>query len=183
MVEYISEVSYFIPQPRNFAEVTRLSEGIKKPWLKKNLKYIKILINNQTFLVQDPEKSEPVATLIDVYKARINSDGSLDKLKLIIVVRGYLKNKELVGDTWSLTASMRTLKYFLADSVKHKARVHQLDFIRELLQEKVKNRVFVKLDSRYADYFPEYSSYFGRALILLNSMYGMTNSGKLFLMS
>ena len=33
---------------------------------------------------------------------------------------------------------------------------------------------------RYADYFPEYIQYFGRALKLLKSMYGMTNSGKLF---
>ena len=55
---------------------------------------------------------------------------------------------------------MRNLKYFLVDSVKHKARVHQLDFIGEFLQAKVMNRVFVKLDSRYSDYFPEYSNYF-----------------------
>ena len=75
---------------------------------------------------------------------------------------------------------MRNLKYLLADAYKHKAGVYKLDFIGELLQAKVKNRVFVKLDSRYADYFPEYSNYFGRALRLLNSMYGMTNSGKLF---
>ena len=48
------------------------------------------------------------------------------------------------------------------------------------MRENFKNRVFVKLDSRYADYFPEYSDYFGRDLILLKSMYGMNNSGKLF---
>ena len=48
------------------------------------------------------------------------------------------------------------------------------------MQEKVKNRLFVKLDSRYADYFPEYSNYFGRDLRLLKSMYGITNYGKLF---
>ena len=48
------------------------------------------------------------------------------------------------------------------------------------MQAKVKNIVFVKLDIRYTDYFPEYAQYFGRALILLESMYGMTNSGKLF---
>ena len=58
--------------------------------------------------------------------------------------------------------------------------VHQLNFIGALLKSKVKNRVFVKLDSRYVDYFPEYAKYFGRSLILLKSMYGMTNSGKLF---
>ena len=59
----------------------------------------------------------------------------------------------MVGYTWSPTASIRTLKYFLADAAKLKARVHQLDFIGAFLQDKVKNRVFVKLDMRYADIF------------------------------
>ena len=86
----------------------------------------------------------------------------------------------MVGDTWSPTASIRTLKYFLADAAKHKARVHHLDFIGAFLQAKFKNRVFVKLDMRYAGYSPEYAQYFGRDLKLLISMYGMTNSGKLF---
>ena len=71
---------------------------------------------------------------MDVYKAKIQSDGSLDKLKLRIVVRGDLQNKETIGDNWSPTASMRTLKYFIADAVKHRARVHKLDFIGAFLQ-------------------------------------------------
>ena len=50
---------------------------------------------------------------MDVYKAENKSDGSLNKLKLILVVRGYLHNKELVEDSWSPTFSMSTLKYFL----------------------------------------------------------------------
>ena len=29
-----SEVSHFIPEPRNFAEVTKLSENIRKYWMK-----------------------------------------------------------------------------------------------------------------------------------------------------
>ena len=49
---------------------------------------------------------------MDVYKAKIQSDGVLDQIKLRIVVRGDLQNKVLVGYTWSPTASMRTLKYF-----------------------------------------------------------------------
>ena len=48
------------------------------------------------------------------------------------------------------------------------------------MQEKINNRGFVKLESRYTDYFLEYSNYFGRALRLLKSMYGMNKSGKLF---
>ena len=45
-----SEVSHFIPEPKNFAEVTKLSENIKKPWLKANLKEINNIINNHNFL-------------------------------------------------------------------------------------------------------------------------------------
>ena len=81
---------------------------------------------------------------MDVYKAKIQSDGILDKLKLRIVVRGDLQNKEMVVDTWSPTASMSKLKYFLADATKQKAIFHQLDFIGSFLHAKVKYRLFVK---------------------------------------
>ena len=67
----------------------------------------------------------------------------------------------------------------MTDATKHKARIHQLDFIGAFLQAKFNNRVSMKLDSRYVDYFPEYSNHFVRTLRLLNFMYGMTNYGKL----
>ena len=117
-------------------------------------------------MIEDPNHDEPVTPCMDVYKSKIQSDGSLDKLKLRIVVRGDLQNKEIVVDTWSPTASMRTLKYLLANAAKHKARVHQLYFIGAFLQANVKDRIFVKLDMIYAAYFPEYTQYFGRALKL-----------------
>ena len=53
-------------------------------------------------------------------------------------------------------------------------------FIVSFLQYNVKYRVFVKFGSRYAEYFPEYDNYFGRPLRLSNSIYGMTNYGKIF---
>ena len=68
----------------------KLSENIRKPWLKATLKEIKNLINNQTFMIEDPKDGEPVTSCMDVYKAKTQSDGSLDKLKLRIVVRGDL---------------------------------------------------------------------------------------------
>ena len=55
-----------------------------------------------------------------------------------------------------------------------------MDFIGTFLQANVKHRVFVKLDNRYGEYFPEYWKYFGRPLILKKSIYDMTNYGKLF---
>ena len=86
----------------------------------------------------------------------------------------------MVGDTWLPTASMKTLKYFLLDATKHKARFNQLYCIGEFLEAKVKNIVFLKLDSIYTYYFPEYLKYLGRSLRSLNYVYGMTNFGNLF---
>ena len=79
--ESVSEVSHFIPEPRNFAEVTKMAENIRKPWLKPTPKEIKNLINNQTFMTEDPKDGEPVTPCMDVYKAKIQSYGSLDKVK------------------------------------------------------------------------------------------------------
>ena len=90
MGESGSEVSHFIPEPRNFSEVTKLSENLRKSWLKATFKEIKNLINNQNFLIEYQNEGEHVTTCMDVYKAKIQSDRSLDKLKFRIVVRGYL---------------------------------------------------------------------------------------------
>ena len=67
-----SEVSHFVLEPRFFFEVTKLSENIKKPWLKATLKEKKNLINNQNFLIEYQNEGEPVTTCMDVYKTKIN---------------------------------------------------------------------------------------------------------------
>ena len=69
LVESGSEFSYFIPEPINFSEVTRLLEDINTSWLNATLREIQNLINNQTFLVQDTEKGEPVTPCMDFYKS------------------------------------------------------------------------------------------------------------------
>ena len=67
-----SEISYFIPEPRKFAEVKKLSDDIKKPWLNITQKEIKNLIKNHNFLAEDPNKGEPVTPCMDVYKEKFD---------------------------------------------------------------------------------------------------------------
>ena len=86
----------------------------------------------------------------------------------------------MIGDTWSPTASGRNINYLLEDDSNYKSRLHQLYLIWAFIQANVKHRVFVKLDSRYGEHFPEYCNYFGRPLRLNKSMYGMTNTRNLF---
>ena len=80
--------------------MTKFSDNINKPCLEVTIKDIKNIINNQTFLIENPNKCELVTPCMDVYKAKIQSDGSIEKLKLRILVRGDLQIKELVRDNW-----------------------------------------------------------------------------------
>ena len=106
-------MSHFIPEPRNFVEVAILPVYVRKAWLKETLKEVKILINNQYFIMDITEKWRPVTPCMDVYKEKIQSDESFDTLKLKIVVRGDFQNDEMIGYTLYPESSMRSLKYFL----------------------------------------------------------------------
>ena len=58
----VNELNNSLPtleEPRNFTEVNISPEDFKKVWLKANFKEIKNIINNQTFLMDEPEKGEP----------------------------------------------------------------------------------------------------------------------------
>ena len=95
--------------------------------------------------MDEPEKGEIVTACMDAHKAKILYDGSIDKLMLIILVRGDFHNKEMVGYSYYSTSSMGNLKYFSSNDAKHKSRLHQLDSIGSFLQSNIKHRVFVKL--------------------------------------
>ena len=80
-----------------------------------------------------PRKVDAVTPCMYLYKAKIKSDGILDKLKLRIVVGGDFQNKEIIGYIWYPTASMRTLKCSLVDTFNHKSMVDQFYFSVEFL--------------------------------------------------
>ena len=58
MGESGSEVSHFIPEPRNSPKVTKFSDNIKKYRLKTTLKEIKNLTNNHNFLIEYQNEGE-----------------------------------------------------------------------------------------------------------------------------
>jgi hypothetical protein len=129
------------------------------------------------FVLDTPKEGEPVIPTMDTNKVKIKSDGSLDKLKCRIVVRGDLQDTAM-EDSWSPTAPFRALKMFLAGAARNKCRVYQLDFIGAFLQANVRGRIFLSLPEVYGAIWPEFKDYCGRPLRLVKSMYGMTYSGK-----
>jgi hypothetical protein len=170
--------SPFMPPPMGIRSVLKMSDlKVREAWLRAYKKEIKTLIDAKTFALDIPKDGEPVIPTMETNKVKIKSDGSLDKLKCRIVVRGDLQDTAM-EDSWSPTAPFRSLKMFLADAARNKCRVHQLDFVGAFLQANVRGRIFVSLPKVYGDIWPEFKDYCGKPLRLIKSMYGMTYSGK-----
>jgi hypothetical protein len=125
------------PGPRAIRDILKMPDGVvKSAWLASVRKELKTLVDAHTFIIDlllDGEVSIPV---MEIFKVKIMSDGSLDNLKCQMVVRGDLQIKLNMEDKWSPTASFRALKMFLAHATRLKVHVEQLDFIGPFLQAK-----------------------------------------------
>ena len=158
------------PAPRTIRDIMKMPEGhMKSEWLRSVKKELKTLVDNKTFIHDTSNKGERVMPVMEVFKVKIKSDGSLDKLKTHLVVH---------GDKWSPTASFWALKMFLAHTTRVRARVKQLDFVGAFLQAQTRSRIFVPIPPIFGILFPEYKEYCGKPVRLGKSMYGMTLSSK-----
>jgi len=121
--------SPFMPTPMVIRSVFNMSDPkFKEGWLRAYQKEIKTLIDAKTFALDTPKEGEPAIPTMETNKVKIKSDGSLDKLKCRIAVRGDLQGTAM-EDSLSPTATFRSLKMFLADATRNKCSVYQLDFL------------------------------------------------------
>jgi hypothetical protein len=132
-----ADATIFEPAPKNLRAVLKIRDTlIRDAWLKAYRKEMKTLIDSGTFKPETPLDDEVCNPILDLNVVKLCSDGTLDKLKNRLVVRGDLQ-KNIEEDKWSPTASFRASKMFLAHVARLKVRVRQLDFIGAFLQAKV----------------------------------------------
>ena len=167
------------PEPMSVKQIYRMDEPLKSKWMKSIATEAKVIFDNNTFNFDDvPLPGEQVLPVKTVFKTKINADGSLNKLKTRIVVRGDLQKLRPGENAWSPTASMRLLKTFVASAAQEGKEIKQADFIAAFIQAKVRERVFVRLSEDLAAACPEYVQWLGRPLRLEKGLYGLTLCGK-----
>jgi len=158
--------SIFEPAPANLRAVLRLHDTtIWEAWFKAYRKELKTILDSGTFQLGDnPLPGESCTPIMDLNVVKLWSNGTLDRLKNRLVVRGDLQ-KNVEEDTWSPTASFRALKLPLAHAARLKVRVRRLDFVGAFLQVKVRRRIFVKIPAIYGSIFPEFQQYWYQDLM------------------
>jgi len=78
---------------------------VKEEWLKSVKKELKMLVDSNTFQDDIMHSGEISTPVMETFKVKVKSDGSLDKLKTQLVVRGDLRDKNITENKWSPTAS------------------------------------------------------------------------------
>lgn len=93
-------------------------------------------------------------------------------------MHGDLEKDTNEFDNWSICISHRTVRTFVAHTTKRRRRLKQLDFVATYLQARMCARIFLCLQSEYANYFSALWDYFYIHLLLKRTLYGLTVSSK-----
>jgi hypothetical protein len=129
--------------PENWKQVLKLPPHIKRLWILSFVKELKELIKKDTVVHDTPNDDDPIIPVTAKHRVKLNSDGSVEKLKTRIALRGDLMRENVfTPDTWCPIGGFRALKIFLAFAAECRQRIYQLDYVAAFLQADVLGRKF-----------------------------------------
>jgi Reverse transcriptase (RNA-dependent DNA polymerase) len=166
----------FLPAPNNWMDIIKLPPHLQKFWAASLLKELKEVIKKGTFISDTPTSEDPIIPVTAKFRVKLTTDGTIDKLKSRIALRGDLMRDNVqTPDTWCPIASFRSFKIFLAMAARWRQRIFQLDYVAAFLQADVIGRKFTSLPKEWKDLFKnntEVHQYLGTPLRLNKLFYG-----------
>jgi hypothetical protein len=110
--------------------------------------------------------------LMWVFTYKLDKEGFLIKCKARIVVRGDLQQFPEYRDTYAATLAAKNFRALMAIAAHFDLDVHQYDVQTAFLNAKLRQKVFVR--------YPDGIEKIGRCILLLNALYGLRISPKLW---
>ncbi|KAG8491216.1 hypothetical protein CXB51_014346 [Gossypium anomalum] len=129
-----------IVEPPNYEEAAR-----DMNWKRAMEAELDMIQKNQTWdLVKRPEKKKVIGVRW-VFRAKFNADGSLNKHKARLVVKGYSQQYGInFEETFAPVARLDTIKLLLSLAAQKQWRIHQLDVKSAFLNGYLKEEIYVE---------------------------------------
>ena len=109
-----------------------------------------ILQNHTWELVDLPPSSKPLGYKW-IFKKKMKADGSIDKYKARLVIKGY-KQKEGLDyfDTYSLVTRISSIRMLIAIAAIHNLEIHQMDVKTAFLNGDLDEEIYMEQPEGFA---------------------------------
>ncbi|KAM3964295.1 uncharacterized protein ACR2FA_001787 [Aphomia sociella] len=152
-------------EPSCYKEAIRSSDG--ELWRHAMDSEIHSLKENKTWILVDLPKGRKAIPCKWVYKVKLNVDGSVEKYKARLVIKGYTQKKGVDYDqTFSPVARMATIRSVLAVAANEQMPMMQFDVSTAFLYGNLNEEIYMRQPEGYEDES-------GRVCLLQKSLYGL----------
>lgn len=127
--------------PSTYDEVMTSSES--SYWKEAIDSEIKSIIENKTWILTDlPHGNKPIGTKW-IFKRKLRPDGSIERYKTRLVVKGFNQKDIDYFDTYAPIARITTLRTLIALASIYKLIIHQMDVKTIFLNKELKEEIYI----------------------------------------
>ncbi|TLX69534.1 hypothetical protein E9993_22935, partial [Labilibacter sediminis] len=159
-------------EPKTYQEAVNSSEGPQ--WKEAIKSEIESILQNHTWeLVDLPPGSKPLGYRW-IFKRKMKADGSIDKYKARLVVKGYRQKEGLdYFDTYSPVTRITSIRMVLAIAAIRNLQIHQMDVKTAFLNGELEEEIYMEQPEGFVA-----SGYENKVCKLVKSLYGLKQAPK-----
>ena len=170
---YLDFLTYVLEgEPQTYKEAVNSTEGLM--WKEAIDSEIDSILQNHTWELVDLQPSCKPLSSKWVFKRKIKLDGSVDKYKVRLVLKGYKQTKGLdYFDTYSPMTRINSIRMVLAIAILRNLEVHQMDVEAVFLNGELDEEIYMDQHEGFSTTKQEM-----KVRKLVKSLYGLKQAPK-----
>ena len=134
-----------IETPNSISDALREDNPLRAKWQEADDREYKNLIDNGTWELCSLPAGQKAIDNKWVFKVKAKEDGSIDKFKARLVVKGFSLRPGIDYDeTFSPVAHLSSVRLIFAIAAQHRLKLRQLDIIGAFLQADLIEEIYMK---------------------------------------
>lgn len=163
--DYVMQISTVLPEPESYSEAMKSDQ--RNQWMEAMDCEIKALHENKTWDLEElPSGKRPISNKW-VYRVKTNADGSVDKFKARLVIKGCSQRRGVdYNQTFSPVARTSTIRSLLSVAANEGMKLQQIDVSTAFLYGDLEETIYMQQPEGHDDGS-------GRVCRLRKSLYGL----------